>query len=381
MRMMSSVDLLPPSHLEDRAPALQSDVSSLEQFVFEFGHQWDSYLATSPERKIFWSSNYQGLVSYKRYGRHVLVAGGLIGPSEERPRLLQEFLQFTAAHRWRPMFFCVPPEDLPLFQKMGWAINKLGEDPILPLGNVTFTGKHYDWVRRRSNFCQRHGVWFEELRPDDFSELEWSEILREVQAVTRETMGEKAQASELTFFDGTMENHELGCRRLFVARTESNGTRRIEGYVVCNPMQGGRAWSMEIYRHRSDAVRGTIAFLFHQIILRFQEEGVELLNLCLLPARNCEEPIPGEKAIVRHCLGFLWKHCSLLFDVQGLDHFKGRFRPQYQNSYLCTPAEKSIVAVLVTIHAFGMFRLSPLKLIRLAMGRLRKQRTHTPAAE
>ncbi len=70
----------------------------------------------------------------------------------------------------------------------------------------------------------------------------------------------------MRFFEGRIDDHELGLRRLFIARS-GNGLGRIEGTsVVCNPMDNGSRWSTEIYRHRTDSVRGTVAFLFHHLM-------------------------------------------------------------------------------------------------------------------
>jgi len=367
----STVELATPSKEDTVFAAAQ-----LMQFAYDHGRQSDSYLSTAPGRETFWSADRGGLVSYKRVGRHVLVSGGLIAPPSERPRLLKEFLQFTASRRWRATFFCILEEDLPIYRDAGYCVNKFGEDAKIILGNVTFAGKRYEWVRRQSNYCHRHGVKFEELRIQDYSHREWIEIQSDIEEVGRDAMRGKPQTGELTFFDGTLGDHPLGYRRLFVARRQTEGHSRIEGYVVCNPIRQGCAWSTEIYRHRFDAVRGTVPFLFHQIALQLQQEGVTELNLCIVPARNCEQPIPGDKAMIRHGLLFFRKYFSVLYDLQGIDHFKSRFRPHYENSYLCSPPEPSIGAILATFRVFGLLRISPLKMLQIIWGRLRKQRTH-----
>ena len=350
---------------------------SIPWFAYQNGHQSDSYLASAPGREIFWSKGYGGLISYLRLGRHVLVSGGLIAPPSERPRLLDEFLKFTSARKWRSTFFCIPEEDVPLFRDAGYAINKMGEEAAIDLRSVSFAGKSYEWVRRQSNYCVRHGVSFEELRPQDYSLGQWSDIEQELYEVQCDGLRQKPQTAELRFFDGSLGEHQLGYRRLFVARTQQSDQSRIEGYVVCNPINHGRAWSTEIYRHRADAVRGTISFLFHRIALHLKEENVEQLNLCIALARNCDQPIPGEKSLIRRSLMLFRRHGSVLFDLKGIDHFKSRFRPRYENLYLCSPRDPSIGAMLATVRALGLLRVSPLKLLRLIWQRAGKKRTHT----
>ena len=58
---------------------------------------------------------------------------------------------------------------------------------------------------------------------------------------------------------------------------------RIEGFLIALPMDGGRRWSFEMYRHRPDAVRGVVPHLFHEIMIRMKAEGIDSVSLCLRP--------------------------------------------------------------------------------------------------
>ena len=362
-----------PRPVRDRRRSeLDDPERHLRQFVSRHGQLYDSYLATEPGREAFWSTGNRGVVTFVRHKRHVLVAGGLIAPEDEKERLLNEFLDHTERLRLRPVFLGIPDEDLPLFRRAGYRITKMGEDALIDLGNCTFGGKKYEWVRRQSNYCRRHGVVVSEVRPEKLPEAGWSVVLEELDEISRDALAEKPQSRELEFFDGRIGEHELGLRRLFVARSDE-GDGRIEGYVVCNPIEDGRKWSTEIYRHRSDSVRGVIAFLMHSLILQLQDEGAEQVNLCLVPAQNCEAPLEGDNPIVRHALRVAVKYFGLVFDLAGIGHFKSRFRPRYENRYLCAPQQPSVGAFIATLKTFGVFRLDYPKTARLLWGRIRKR--------
>lgn len=346
----------------------------LSEFATCWGEQYDSYLATEPGRKSFWSTGSRGLISYGVVGRHALVSGGLIAPPAEKRRLLREFLGFAARLRLRPLFFCISEEDAALFADAGLRITKLGEDAILDLGNLDFRGKCFEWVRRQVNYCRRASVVADEIYPSGMPPDHWQELLAEIRLVGEDSLSSKPQSRELKFFDGRLGEHELGRRRLFVARS-NGGHGRIEGFVVCNPMLNGRRWSTEIYRHRSDAVRGTVPFLVHHLVLTLQEEGVEQINLCIVPGRNCDDPQPGDNPAVRWAFAFSRRHLGWVFDLAGLDQFKSRFRPRYENRYLCGPHTTSFGAFLATFRIFGVFRLSPRKTTRLLVNHLRKRQS------
>lgn len=360
---------------------VRNSESSLAEFVFQYGCQPDSYLATAPGRRVFWSQHGRGLVSYAVSGRYVLVSGGLICPADERENLLMQFLQYCAGYQWRVIFFFIPEDCIDVFRRLGCYTTKIGEDSVLDLEQLTFCGGQWEWVRRQVNYCRRHHVTFREVDREKYSELEWQRFELELRAVCESSMTQKAQQMELQFLDGTIDGHALGRRRLFIAETCVNGISRIEGYVVCNPLMAGMSWAAEIYRHRHDSVRGTIAYLFHQIALQLKQEGVLQFSLCLAPGQNCEQHVPHERPIVRRMILLLRDRGSAFFDMQGICYFKSRFRPRYQNCYICSPAVSDrfplLVAVgglLATLRVLGLLRVSPRQLWKMwRLGRNRKR--------
>ena len=86
-------------------PANQADKLDLAEFVYRFGQQPDSWLATGPGRTAFWSEGRRGLVSYTVRGGFAMVGGGLICPPDEQQQLLLQFLSFCKSRKWRPVFF------------------------------------------------------------------------------------------------------------------------------------------------------------------------------------------------------------------------------------------------------------------------------------
>ena len=348
----------------------------LAEFVFLFGHQPDSYLATAPGRSTFWSEGNRGLVSYTVCDGFAMVGGGLICPPEERQPLLQQFFAFCNLQNWRPIFFFIPEDCISLFRQLGWFTSKIGEDTLLDTESLTFSGREYEWVRRQTNYCQRHGVTIREVCRRDLSDQAWTLLREQLADVCASSMLGKAQQSELKFLDGSLDNHELGYRRLFLAETTGSAGTRIEGYVVCNPIGGGRAWSTEIYRHRQDSVRGTVPYLFHQIALQLKREGVRYVSLCLAPGQNCEEHVPNERPFVRRMILLLRDRGSVFFDMQGICYFKSRFRPRCANVYICSPpnndrfpALTALRGLLAIARTLGLWQVSPLRLLKLCFRR------------
>ncbi len=351
-----------------------------KEFVFQHGEYFDSYLATEPGREEFWSHSGEGLISYKRCGKCILVGGGVIAPDDHKATLLAEFLEFTKARRYRVAFHNIGSHELVMFRNLGFEITKWGEEPVIDLGNCEWKGKAYEWVRRQSNYCLRQGVRAFEVPHCDLTPEQWKRTQDEMLEVAAESLEHKPQRREMRFFEGHIGDHEVGLRRVFIARS-NDGMGRIEGFVVCTPMRGGAMWATELYRRRNDAIRGTMAFLFHTVQERLQDEGVQQLNLCLDPALRCGTKLPGDSALIR--LGMSWGEACLgyVFDVAGLRHFKSRFRPRYEDRFVCAYPKASVRSLLAFAQVSGLFDISIRKLLKVSIQRLRKAASRSTLAK
>lgn len=351
----------------------RDDRRTLTNLVVQHGQYYDSYLATEPNRSTFYSKDRLGLISFVRRGNYVLVGGGLIAPAAHRRKLLEEFVEYTVANKLHAAFHNINDENLPLYRALGFQITKWGEEPIIDLGECTWAGKAFEWVRRQSNFCRRHGLIALEIRPEELTSEEWATALAEVREVAAESLSTKPQSKQMRFFEGAIDDVDLGQRRLFVARND-DGTGRIEGFVICNPIQGGRKWSTELYRRRLDAVRGTIAYLFHHLLQQLQSENVEQVHMCLDIGRNIDTPVAGDSFLVRRGQSFLRRYTGGIFDFDGIHHFKSRFRPRYENRYVCTLPKATIGSLIAYLRVSGAHRINLWNLARTTLKRIRKSR-------
>jgi phosphatidylglycerol lysyltransferase len=69
---------------------------------------------------------------------------------------------------------------------------------------------------------------------------------------------------------------------------------------------------------------------------------------------GCEDAIPGDSALTRHALVFGMKHLNFLFDFAGIYHFKSRFRPRYEERYICALPKTTLRSSLALFRISGM---------------------------
>lgn len=341
---------------ETHAAMTGDRVRRLEELAFTHGRYSESYLATEPNRSYLWSSCDEGVVGFVREGKHLLIVGGLLTHESNRARFLHEIRLFAMRSRTRVVFYHVDDRDIPLFEQAGFQITKYGVEARIPLAGHNWHGKSFEWVRRQFNFVSRHGVVCREWGADELTPTVREQRMAELHEVSAEHIQAKHFRGEIPFFEGRLLEEHLYRRRCFVALAD-NGAGRVEGFLLCTPIDEGRQWAIEMYRHRQDAVRGVIPFLMHQAIEKFKSEGRDGVSMCPVPAIGCDAKRPGDSFVTRMSL-VLWNRMGNgLFDTKGLFHYKSRFRPEFRDIFVCASSPLtlgSIWAYLKVTRAFDL---------------------------
>ncbi|HEX4148055.1 MAG TPA: DUF2156 domain-containing protein [Pirellulales bacterium] len=349
-----------------RPLATDGRASALEDHAYRFGRTYDSYLAIDADRQQFWSSSGDGVVAYVQHGRYLHIAGGLLAPDEQKETLLAELLAFADGRGWRPTFYNITADDLPLFARHHFQITGWGEEAIVDLPGCTFEGKAFEWVRRQTNYCQRQGLSFAEAVRSQLADDQWHALVAELIEIMPAPLLRKPQADEIRFLEGRFDPTRLGRKRLFVARDEAG---RLAGFLACNPARDGQCWVFETYRHRPGGIRGTVTFLMHRALELLQAEGVREVSMCLIPGLNCRQPRLGDSPLVRWSM--VWgSRASWVFDTAGLYHFKTRFRPRFESRYLCAYPRATLGSLASFVQVLGVLDLNPAKLWSLATSKL-----------
>lgn len=342
-------------------------LARVEQFAFEHGESYDSYLVLDDGKQFFFGSHNSGVVGFTVWRNHLYVVGGLLAATAARPRLLAEFLEFARRNSLEISFLNVLASDRDLFRSQGFQVSKVGEEPILDLPSVTWQGRDYEWVRRQENYCLRQGVTCNEEFPQSLDDRLCPEMVDELYAVSDEHVKDTVYGRELSMVVGKLDLDRMFRKRLFVARRED----RIEAFVVAIPSHGGRMWSIETFRRRPSATRGIIPYLFMQVARRLKGEGVDVLSLCQVPALRVDTGTPSDSRFVTQGMRFWWNHLPWFYDPPRLYHFKSRFRPQYRECFVADWPRTKVLPLFAFFFQWGV--VIP-DLARLPMQMLRRLR-------
>jgi phosphatidylglycerol lysyltransferase len=331
----------------------------LEQHAFQYASAPESYdIAISPGH-ILQTSCGQGMFGVLPDFHVWHMPGGIIAPSHLKPMMIDELKKLALAQKKIVAVYSVGEDEVSMFQNAGFAVNKFGEEPVLDLGGIKWQGHAYEWVRRQTNFCRRHGLEITEIT----SPAEQQSLADELNEIVREDLKVRVYSKPLHLLEGLFDPYLIRRRRLFVARDKSNGI--IQGFVACSPLQGGQEWAFETYRKRSTAPRGTTAYIFREVIDRLQSEGVERVSLCLVPGKGVEHDHSATSDYkVRFMLNMWYYHLNFLFNVQGQNYFKSRFRPRYINRYIAVYPKNTLFSIGTFLKTSGALQPNYFNLMR-----------------
>ncbi len=356
-----------------------SDVARLEAMAFRHGQSYDSYLVMDLDRQYFWCSGDQAVLGFVLHRSQAVVIGGLIGPDHTRECLLTEFMGHCRGHGWTACFGLVSESDLPLFDRLGFQSTKIGEDAIISLRDCTWRGKEYEWVRRQTNYCQRHGLI---CRPISIAPPADQQVgrLAELAEISSDFLDRSPHGQTMGYFVGRFDTERLRRRRIFAAISDG-GDGRVEGFIVCTPYRDGAAWAIEMYRSRADAVRGTVPFLIHSTIQTFADEGVEEASLCLMPAAGCEQRRVGDSWLIHMYVRFTHRYLNFILDTPGIYHFKTRFRPRRESRYCSIWPRSSVRPFHALLSVWGTLQFNLWRVLTRGLRRLRIRRQRAMLVE
>lgn len=355
--------------LKERSQLTAADMERIEQTAFAHSHSPESYDIVGSMGSLLETPCQQGLMNVFVNGKYWHVSGGVIAPNKMQPVIVNWIKQISARQRQVIALYSVTEEDLPLYVDAGFEVTKFGEEPILNLGELDWKGKKFEWVRRQTNYCKRAGLTVSEISRVEAD----SELARELNEVLHEDLKYRSYPKPLRLLVGEFDPEALHQKRLFVARSPEHD--RVEALLACSPMNGGTSWSFEMYRKRKNSPRGAIPFLFRTVIDQFQAEGIQKISLCIVPGRGVHEWEYGEydktSWLARTSLSIWYRHFSFLFNAKGQDHFKSRFRPEYQNRYICVAPGTTVGSILSFVDTVGVLIPHPGNLLRNLLRRKR----------
>ena len=322
-----------------RSPLPLPDDATLEQLrpILAQAEDTQACVAMTGDKAILRSEDGDGFVMLQRYGGSLVAMGDPVGPPAAATALIWKFREEADRLGLRPVFYQTSGRYWQNYLDLGLTLVKLGEEAMVPLTNFSLTGSERADLRQAWNKGKRSGLSFRLLPASEVPAL-----LSELAEISDAWLDEKA-GDEKGFSLGSFEPAYLGRFPLALVMAEE----RIVAFANIWQAPAGHELSVDLMRHRPDAPKGTMDFLFIELFLWGAANGYTRFSLGMAPLTG----------LAQHRLAGRWnrfanlvaRHGERFYGFSGLRRFKSKFAPEWRPRYLAAPGGVHLPAALLDV--------------------------------
>lgn len=297
-----------------------------------------SWMTTWKGNTYWFSADGTSYVAYRVISGVALTTGDPVGPPDRLRDNVVDFAEFASDNGWIPCFYSVTPRVREITDSIGWGGIQVGEETILDLENLAFTGKRFQDVRTALNRAKKVGIEAEWI---SFGEAPLA-ITDQITAISEEWVADKGMP-EMGFTLGGLEEVDDPQVRCLIAVDEH---RTVHGITSWMPVYEDGAivgWTLDFMRRRSEGFRPTMEYLIASAAILLQAEGVRFLSLSGAPlakvedgrgdADTSEDELTFSNLLDR-LLDVLGKTLEPVYGFRSLLAFKSKFQPRYEPMHM-----------------------------------------------
>jgi len=324
------------------ARAVSADPATLNAVrpLVEASPDTTARLALTGDKAILRSARSGAFLMYGAMSRSLIMLGDPVGDPAEGRELLWRFRELADSQDARPVIYHASGERITDYLDLGLSALKLGEEARVPLPAFDLAGGARRNLRQSHARGQRDGLRFEVVAAPVGETL--MARLREISDAWLAAHGGREKGFSVGRFDPAVLAHDPIA---LVWRGE-------EIIAFANIWTGGGVEaSIDLMRHVDDAPRGTMDFLFVELILWAKAQGHAWFNLGMAPLSGLAD----------HRLAPLWhkigrqiaQRGGAYYGFEGLRAFKSKFDPVWTPRYLAAPPSGLAAALLDATRLIG----------------------------
>jgi len=297
----------------------------------------DAGLALMGDKSFLFSATRQAFLMYAKRGRTWAALHDPVGPREEWPALIREFVTLAHAHGGRAAFYQVRADALPLYLDAGLTLMKLGEEARVMLQEFDLKGPQRAHLRYALKRGERDGFSIEHIEPAQISEN--LPVLRAIS----DAWLEDREAREKSFSVAAFDDDYLAAQSVLLVR--QNGEPLA--FVTFMTTDLNTDATVGVMRHLPGASPYAMEYLFTQLALHLKAAGYQSLSLGMAPLSGMG---PSPLASSWHRLaGFIWRFGGRFYNFRGLRGFKNKFAPRWEPRYLAASGSISVFITLADL--------------------------------
>ncbi|MDK1376313.1 bifunctional lysylphosphatidylglycerol flippase/synthetase MprF [Sinorhizobium sp. 6-70] len=282
----------------------------------------DANLVRMGDKSVMFSPDGSAFIMYGRRARSWIALFDPVGPLEAWPDLIWQFMETARANGCRAVFYQVSPLGLAYYADAGLRAFRLGELAEVDLTRFELKGGKWANLRQQVSRGQRDGLEFAIVEPGAVPA-----ILPELAAISDAWLAHHS-AREKGFSLGAFDPQYLTAQPVAVLKCGG----RIVAFANILKTATKAEGSIDLMRFSPDAPKGSMDFLFVQLMEYLKAQGYRRFNLGMAPLSGMSS---RQIAPVWDRAGrAFFEHGERFYNFKGLRAFKSKFHPRWQPRYL-----------------------------------------------
>jgi phosphatidylglycerol lysyltransferase len=295
----------------------------------------DANLVRMRDKSVMFSEKGDAFIMYGRQGRSWIALFDPIGPRQAMSDLVWRFVEAARAAGCRAVFYQISPSLLPYCADAGLRAFKLGELAVVNLGNFELKGGKWANLRQTASRALRDGLEFAVVEPQDVPG-----IIEQLSEVSDAWLSDH-NAKEKGFSLGAFDPDYVASQPIGILKKDG----KIVAFANILQTETREEGSVDLMRFSPDAPKGSMDFLFVQILDYLRNAGFQRFNLGMAPLSGMSK---RESAPVWDRVGStVFEHGERYYNFKGLRAFKSKFHPEWQARYLAVSGGVSPMIALM----------------------------------
>ena len=279
------------------------------------------------DKNYFWQNRGQGFIAYKLVGSTVFALADPI--TNQKSVLVNEFIDWAKARRYKICFLPIYENSLDLYKEAGLETMQIGSSAVISIQSFLNETSNDKWWRWKKNRAVKGGYAYGCSTPPHSSD-----VMKQFKNVSDSWLtksGRTEHGFSLGYFD---EQYLQECPVHYLSDSSGNIMAFTNQLPQFNPSPIA---TVDLLRHQPDAADAMPYLIFKTIeSCARADRPYNYFDLGFVPFAKVNEPI----------LAIAKTLSAGRFSSRGLEQFKNKFNPDWQDNYMAYDGDIADLAVI-----------------------------------
>lgn len=256
------------------------------------------------------------------------------GSRHARQAVTAAYFEHCMQRGLKPVFYQADAESAAALRQQGMQIYALGEEARIPLTHFSLEGGERKAIRQNVRKLEREGLRFELVAQPD------ARLIAQCLAVSSAWLTSR-RSSEKRFSLGPATAEYLACMPLAVVWSED----QVVAFANVLQTADRSTLSVDLMRHKPEAPRGCMDFLFARLIEWGRSQGYGCFSLGMAPLTGTA--IESGSRNWPRVVQLIRRYGERYYSFSGLRRYKQKWQPQWHPRYLVVPRRRDLLPALM----------------------------------